>query len=124
MDPNVFFSMKDNPGYEVGQGKRGLRTAEEIYDWDEMKVKLKCLNPTCGAAEEILKTSWLENIPTHCSICNSEMLGHEYVVPNAFTKEMIKKYKPDGSFDTTEDIITEPFRRACIVRFVKVKTQS
>jgi len=124
MDPNEFFSMSNNPNYEIGHGKRGLRSESELAYWDENTVQIKCLNPTCGNFETIPKNVWLENIPLECSVCHMEQLAHEYIVLGAFIKEMIKKYNPDGvTFNTVEDFITEPFRQACIVRYVKVRSQ-
>jgi len=124
MDPNEFFSMTNNPNYEIGHGKRGLRSESELIGWNENEVRIKCLNVTCNDLKTMTKTAWLENIPLECSACHTEMLAHEYIVLGAFTKEMIKKYNSDGiTWTQSEDIITEPFRQACIVRYVKVRTQ-
>jgi hypothetical protein len=113
MNPEQFFSMTSNPNHEIGHGKRGLRSITELSEWSADIVKLHCF--TCFTDWDMTKTSWLNNIPLECPNCSNETLAHEYMVPDAFTQEQIK---PSGIIQQ----ITEPFRRACIVRYVKTKS--
>jgi len=124
MNPEVFFSMTDNPNYEIGHGKRGLRSENDLNDWNENVVKIECLNkPACGDKYDINKSEWLENIPLACPTCNEEKLAHEFIVLGAFTRERVKTYNPDGmTYTEKEDTIVEPFRQACIVRYVKIRS--
>ena len=117
MNPEEFFSFTDNPGYQIGQGKRGMRSEQEYNTWVSYggQVKVTCTNPQCNATMMINREDWLNNIPTTC-INNHESLSHQYLIENAFMYEKVKK---NGEFVVEE--ITEPFRRACLVNWVKIK---
>jgi len=118
MNPDDFFNPNNNPNFEIGQGKRGLTSKEELNQWDPELVYVKCTS--CDFLNMMNKMEWFANIPTACSnpICNRETLAHEYIVPNAFLKTLLHK---NGV--VSEVLIDEPFRQACIVRYVRIQSQ-
>jgi hypothetical protein len=131
MSPEEFFDMKaiHNTGFVIGHGKRGLKGPEELIDprtkiliWDENIIYLSCLNLICSnrLGWTNHKNDWLANIPTNCPECGQERISHEFIVPNAFLEETIKS--SDG-ISIIQVPITAPFRKACIIRYVRIKNE-